>query len=213
MTARRVQRALVAALVAVPVVAVLAQLAFDHPWWTPDQTATRLYRAGDYGGAAERFRDPAWRAAALYRDGRFEDAAAVWSGVPGAEARFNRGNALVFRGLYEDAVKSYDAALELRPDWTAARRNRDIAQSRIRTETALGEASELGADDVVFDPDKKNEEGGDSVEVTAGDELGDDALRALWLRNVQTEPADFLRAKFAYQHSVGARSVPEEEPR
>ena len=29
--------------------------------------------------------------------------------------------------------------------------------------------------------------------------LSDEELRALWLRRVQTKPADFLRAKFAFQ--------------
>ena len=29
--------------------------------------------------------------------------------------------------------------------------------------------------------------------------MGDDAVRALWLKRVQTRPADFLRARFGYQ--------------
>jgi Ca-activated chloride channel family protein len=35
--------------------------------------------------------------------------------------------------------------------------------------------------------------------VAGGDPLSDEELRGLWLRRVQTKPADFLRAKFAYQ--------------
>ena len=31
---------------------------------------------------------------------------------------------------------------------------------------------------------------------------GDAEMQAMWLRRVQTEPADFLRAKFAYQYSM-----------
>jgi len=42
------------------------------------------------------------------------------------------------------------------------------------------------------------------VEATGGEVPSDDELRALWLRNVQTEPADFLRVKFAYQRAVQA---------
>ena len=56
--------------------------------------------------------------------------------MPGAEAAYNRGNALTFRGQYEDAVASYERALELRPGWAEAATNRRIAESRIRTETA-----------------------------------------------------------------------------
>ena len=39
------------------------------------------------------------------------------------------------------------------------------------------------------------------VEVVTGGELSDAQLQALWLRRVQTKPAEFLRAKFAYQLS------------
>jgi len=34
-----------------------------------------------------------------------------------------------------------------------------------------------------------------------GNQLSDRALQAMWLRRIQTKPADFLRAKFAYQLS------------
>jgi Ca-activated chloride channel family protein len=34
----------------------------------------------------------------------------------------------------------------------------------------------------------------------------DEELRAIWLRQVQTKPADFLAAKFAYQQAM--RSTP-----
>lgn len=193
----RPDRALVAsALGALPLAALVAALAFDEPWWTRDQQGARLWRDGAYAAAARRFEDPDWRAAALYRDGAFEDAANALSGRTDAAAAYNRGNALVFLGRYAEAVESYDVALAARPGWSAAEENRRIAELRIRADVALGEATELGADDVVFDENARP--GGDEVEVTGGDPLGDDALRALWLRNVQTEPADFLRVKFAY---------------
>jgi Ca-activated chloride channel family protein len=36
--------------------------------------------------------------------------------------------------------------------------------------------------------------------VAAGEHLSNEQVQALWLRRVQTKPADFLRAKFAYQY-------------
>lgn len=193
-------RSLVLCFAAVPLVALIAQLVFDEPWWTGDQRGQRLFRSGAYAEAARSFTSPAWHAISLYRAGEFEDAANALAGVPGAEAAYNRGNALVFQGKYEEAVESYERALALRPEWRAAEENRRIAASRIRTETALGEATEVGADDIVFDPDAPA--GGDRQEVTGGEELDDETLSALWLRNVETRPADFLRAKFAYQNAV-----------
>ena len=32
--------------------------------------------------------------------------------------------------------------------------------------------------------------------------MSDEELRAVWLRQVQTKPADFLAAKFAYQQAT-----------
>jgi Ca-activated chloride channel homolog len=46
-----------------------------------------------------------------------------------------------------------------------------------------------------------------SLVVTSA-ELGDAQLQALWLRRVQTKPADFLRAKFAYQLSRRQQEKP-----
>jgi Ca-activated chloride channel family protein len=39
--------------------------------------------------------------------------------------------------------------------------------------------------------------------------MSDEELRAVWLRQVQTKPADFLAAKFAYQQAT--RPAPGDE--
>ena len=67
-------------------------------WLTPDQQGQRLLEQGRYAEAAEAFEDPARRAAAFYRGGDFESSAAIFGALPGAEAAFNRGNALIFLG-------------------------------------------------------------------------------------------------------------------
>jgi Ca-activated chloride channel family protein len=38
--------------------------------------------------------------------------------------------------------------------------------------------------------------------VEGGQEMTDAELRSIWLRQVQTRPADFLRAKFARQYAT-----------
>jgi Ca-activated chloride channel family protein len=38
--------------------------------------------------------------------------------------------------------------------------------------------------------------------------MSDAAVRALWLKRVQTRPADFLRMKFAYQLQNGPSAPP-----
>jgi hypothetical protein len=35
--------------------------------------------------------------------------------------------------------------------------------------------------------------------LASGAPMSDEAVRALWLKSVQTRPADFLKSRFAYQ--------------
>lgn len=169
-------------------------------WASPDQRGRWLFERQRYDEAASAFRDPLWRGVALMRAGDFKQAAEVLGGMDTALAAYDQGNALVMLGQYEQAVARYDRALELRPGWADASTNRALAQARAERLKAPGADAgdqEEGADQVVYDKDKKNQGGQDTG--TTGDAMSDAAVRALWLKRVQTRPADFLRARFAYQ--------------
>jgi Ca-activated chloride channel family protein len=171
---------------------------------TADQQGQRLYRQEKYEAAAKRFTALQMRAAALFRAGDFKQAAALYSGVSSAEGAYNHGNALVMQGLYEDAIKSYDRALSLKPGWEDAQNNRRIAEARaerIKKEGGDMTGGKMGADDFIFDtPKSQNQQNRQSQEIEgAASEAG---MQAMWLRRVQTRPADFLRAKFAYQYAT-----------
>jgi len=97
-------------------------------------------------------------------------------------------------------TKRYDQALALRAGWSEAQGNRHIAQLRADSLKAPGAdaGNQLeGADQIVYDKDAKNPEGQESQVV--GTSMDDQAVRALWLKRVRTKPADFLRARFAFQ--------------
>jgi Ca-activated chloride channel family protein len=174
-------------------------------WLTPEQQAQKLMEAGHYAEAAELFPDSFRKGIALFRAGEFEAAGIAFSGVTFAESHFNRGNALIFQGKYEDAMKAFDQALLQRPDWKEAKENREIARlraERLKQEGGEGTGGKLEADDYVFNEggDKKaGQEQDEVVQMDGGEKLSDEELRALWLRRVQTNPGDFLRSKFAYQ--------------
>ncbi len=199
---RRSRRAAVLLGVLLLSPAAQAEGRFPDLWLTPDQQGQRLFDRGDYAEAAERFTDPMRRGTALFRAWDFEAAAASFGRVDSPEAAFNRGNALVMSGKYEAAIQSYDRALQLQPGWMPAAHNRQIAQVRLERrqppqDDAGGTGGKLGADKLVFDERGKRGSGQQTVEGEKA--ASDEALRAMWLRRVQTRPADFLQAKFAYQ--------------
>jgi Ca-activated chloride channel family protein len=175
---------------------------FTGMWLTPDQHGALLLRRGRAAEAANAFRDPVWRGVALYRATAFEDAASVLGAARGAVAAYDAGNALLMAGRYDDAIASYDRALSVRPGWPEARTNRELAAARRDARAAApegdgGTGGKVAPDDVVTDDRARNA----SDRENAPTESGDADLQSIWLRNVQTKPADFLRAKFAYQAS------------
>lgn len=164
-------------------------------WWTPDQQAQRLFDAGEFADAAERFEDPMWQGVAWFRGGEFERAVSSF-GLAGAH--FNRGTALFMLGRYNDAIEAYDAALALDPRDEDARFNRALAiQQRDKLDVDKGEAgqgTEIGADEIRFD--KKKKDGGQDTVVEG---MKSKQMADVWMRQVQTTPADFLRIKFRFQ--------------
>jgi Ca-activated chloride channel family protein len=202
------------------VVALLAGLArawstagsFADLWLTPDQQGARLLARERYAEAAQRFRDPMWRGVALYRAGEFEEAAAAFARRDTARAAFDRGNALVMAGKYDDAIASYDRALERRPQWRKAEANRALARLRKAkmappADDGAGTGGQVAPDAITFD--ERGKQGTTETQEEGGrQQLSDAQVQSLWLRRVQTKPADFLRAKFAYQLSQQGREAP-----
>jgi Ca-activated chloride channel family protein len=171
---------------------------------TPDQQGQRLFDAGRFDEAAERFTDPMRRGVALYRAGDFEAAATSFARDGSAEAAFNRGNALILLGEYEAAIQAFRRALRLRPDWQPAQTNLAIAEARLQAlappeDDAGGTGGKLAADEIVFDLDGRTNKAKGEQEIQGSGPASDEELRALWLRRVQTRPADFLRVRFAQQ--------------
>lgn len=177
---------------------------------TPDQRAQRSFDKGDFLRAAEWFTDPTRQGVAWYRAGQFDKAAGAFGRAGTMDGLFNRGNALVLMGDYAGAIDSYVAVLGERPNWAPAKENLAIARARLERlkpsdeqtpQKGVGEDDE--PDEIVFDDRARNREDANEETLSGtGEELSDKALRALWLRRVESSPADFLRRKFAYQHAL-----------
>jgi len=84
----------------------------------------------EYQEAAKVFRNPLQRGTALYRNGDFKEAAAAFAQDDSVNALYNRANALLMQGKYDDAISGYEQVLALKPDWLEARENLDLAHAR-----------------------------------------------------------------------------------
>lgn len=113
-------------LLVLALVAVLPQPSHAALFKNQGQEAYQQYQAKDYAEAANQFSDPNWQAAALYRAGHYQDAAALWQDQPGAQARYNQGNALAKAGDTQGAIGAYQEALAEQPDFADARFNLDL---------------------------------------------------------------------------------------
>ncbi len=194
----------------IKLVVLLGGITWGSLWLTPDQRGQRLMDRQQYVDAAAAFGDPMRQGVAWFRVGEFEKAQQSFARVASADAEFNRGNCLIMLGQYEPAIERYDRALKLRPDWEDARVNREIAIARaakLNNEGGDMGDQRLGADEIRFD--KKKDSEGQNTEVDDSETISDSAMQALWLRRVQTKPADFLKAKFAYQ--LSDQTQPEKE--
>lgn len=180
--------------------ALMAAITWAGLWLTPDQQGQRYFQNDEFVQAAQVFRDPMWQGTAWYRAGEFEKAIRSFARRDTADAHFNQGNAWLMHGKYETAIAWYDRALKQRPDWKEATDNRALAAARAKMlERKGGDMGDqqIGADKIVFNNKAPHE--GQDTEVEGGKALTDQQIQALWLRRVQTRPADFLKAKFFYQ--------------
>ncbi|KAB1072481.1 tetratricopeptide repeat protein [Methylobacterium planeticum] len=208
--------AVVSGILLLALAAAAGRVGWQNLFLTPDQRGRIQMARGHPGEAASAFRDPLWRGVALFRAGDFKGAAQAFGGTDTADGAYDQGNALVMLGKYDDAVKRYDRALALRPGWADAETNRGIARVRAeRVRQAGGETgdTESSPDAIVFDKGKKG--GTDTVVQGDAKPMSDEAVRAMWLKRVQTRPADFLRVKFAYQlqaESGATGTRPEAKP-
>jgi Ca-activated chloride channel family protein len=178
-------------------------IGWSQLWLTPDQRGRLLMAEHRYAEAAAAFADPMWVGTAQFRAGNFKEAAQTFGGMDTAEAAYDQGNALIMLGKYDEAIGRYDRALALRPGWADAEANRALAVLRAERIKKTGGDSGVDEkpDEIVYDKDKKTP-GGQQTEIS-GAPMSDEAVRALWLKRVQTRPADFLKSRFAYQLQAG----------
>jgi Ca-activated chloride channel homolog len=168
-------------------------------WMTHDQQGRYYFEHGEYQKAGDKFDDPQWKGIAFERAGDYDAALTAFALSDSAEAWYNQGNALAHLGKYPEAVQAYRQALARRSPWKDAEDNLTLVSSLIpkakpkdKDEKHQEIAPDLPPDQIKFD---NKSDKGKQIKV----KMDPAKMADIWLRNVQTTPADFLRRRFEIQ--------------
>ncbi len=188
-----------------PVHAQSKDFEFMNLWMTPDQQGRYYFENDNYNEAAKRFNDPLWKGVAYYSNENFEAALGEFAKVNTPEGYFNLGNANAHSKNYEEAVRNYKISIRLKPDYKEALANLELIQSLIGKKKKEEDEQEQEGDPS-FEPDeiKFDEKGkkGKKGEIEQS-MFTEEQIAEMWMRNIRTSPADFLRMKFAIQTRNG----------
>jgi Ca-activated chloride channel homolog len=168
-------------------------------WLTHDQQGRYYFERAEYKTAAEKFEDPIWRGLALARAGDYEEALNAFALSDSAEAWYNQGDALAHLGKYPQAVQAYQQALARRNPWPEAQDNLALVESLIPKAKNKDKDQEQEAPNLPPDQMKFDEKGEQGKKTQMRIKLDPKKMAEIWMRNIQTTPADFLRRRFAMQ--------------
>lgn len=175
-------------------------------FFTPDQQGQMAFEAKEFEKAADLFTDPSWKAYALYKSGKYEEAAELYAWQDSSDAALGEGMSLIKSRSYRDAIEAFQKAVDRDPANEAARKNLELAKyildyiERTREQSDTGEEAGIGADDTVYD----NEAGrGTETQQQTGETMPETAEQ--WMRTVDTQTGDFLKSRFALENAKGAQ--------
>ncbi len=190
-------------------------------WLTPDQQGQRLFNKLEYLKAAKHFSDPLRKGTAYYYASEFELAHSAFlemQNSPSEEMRdyglYNAASALArqreylaARDLLQSLADKPSLSSELRPD---VENNLKVISgivveinqmSESQAGTEMDSSTELGDNPQTAEgaDERTSEEMMIKETLTAEDILGDQDMADKWLKRVESDPKDFLRAKFQIQ--------------
>lgn len=174
-------------------------------FFTPAQQGRWAFDHGHYPAAAAHFSDPYWKGVSAYLAADYDLAEASLARLDTANAYFYLGNSYVKRFKFPEAILAYQQALKKQPKFPEATANLALAQALLKDHEAQQEAGtpDEKADKTV--EDNTSSKGGKEEQQQTPQASSDE----LWLNNLNTSPAQFLKRKFLLQDTA---RPPTEEP-
>jgi len=178
---------------------------FNRLFITADQLGYRHYENKNYSDAAKNFENISFKGASYFRAAEFKKAKSVYQNLSTKEDTYNLGNTFVMLGDYDNAIKTYQRALEIDPSFKEAQENLVVAKARKILKEPENDGQQgvgaLGADEIVYD----NTEGKGVDDDTSAPQ-DTTSGNPNWLDRLQTGPKDFLKNKFRYQYKMKERN-------
>nr|WP_294980761.1 VWA domain-containing protein [uncultured Pseudomonas sp.] len=170
-------------------------------FFTPDQQGRWAFEHGHYPQAAGHFEDTYWKGLAAYRAAEFDVALANFARLDSAPGYFYLGNTYVRLSKFEQAITAYRQALRVQPDFPEAQANLALALALQKDRDDQQEAGppDEKADKIEYDNDAGK---GKTVQQKSQQASSDQ----MWLNNLTTSPAQFLRRKFQLQDASRERT-------
>ena len=100
----------------------------DFVFNTKDQVATKAYQNGEYAKAQQTFNNKQWQGSSAYKAGDHEAAYNAFKHDESATGWYNQGNALAHGNKLDEAIKAYEKALSLNPDFQQAEDNKNLLE-------------------------------------------------------------------------------------
>jgi Ca-activated chloride channel family protein len=166
---------------------------------TSNQLAFNQYQKKHYFLAAENFENLSFKGASYYKNAAFKKAKSVYQNLTTKEDTYNLGNVFVMLGEYDNAIRSYERALKIDPNFKEAQENLLVAKARKILKEPENDGEQgvgmMGADEIRYD----NTEGkGVEDDKSASKDMAQGNPN--WLDRLQIGPKDFLKNKFQYQY-------------
>lgn len=143
-------------------------------WQRPDQQAAKALAAGDYAKAAALATNADRRGSAEYKRGNYQLALDNFSRSTGADADYNRGNALAKLGRYQDAIAAYDKSIKENSGNEDARANKAAVEALLKQQQAQQQSSNSQGKQSQKDQSQSDRTGQNSQQSKAGDQTSKD---------------------------------------